>query len=53
MTRPLLQGDTVYFASTNGRMYAVDAKTGAPRGGAWSQGGKEGIEVGEVVTPQQ
>lgn len=32
-TTPLIMGNTVYFASSTGKIYAVDAKTGAARGG--------------------
>jgi outer membrane protein assembly factor BamB len=49
VTRPLVVGDTVYFAASNGRFYAVDVKTGGARGGVWNQGGKEGLEVGDLV----
>lgn len=49
LTTPLVIGDTIYFVGTSGRLYAVDANTGASKGGIWKQGGSEGIEVGDLV----
>lgn len=49
LTPPHILGDTVYFAGTNGRLYAVDPKTGASKGGIWKQGNTEGIEIGDLV----
>ncbi len=35
---PIVVGDTVYFGGGNGRIYALNAKTGDPPVGTWQQG---------------
>jgi eukaryotic-like serine/threonine-protein kinase len=42
--------DTILFGGSNSRLYALDAKTGTPRPGAWSTGGRPGLEVGDFIT---
>lgn len=45
-SQPAAVGDVVYFGSENGRLYALNVRTGESTGGTWSRGGRAGIEVG-------
>ena len=47
-TNLVLAHDTVYFGGGNGRLYAIDPKTGTSRGSVWRQGGVDGIPYGEI-----
>ncbi|MCS6775487.1 MAG: PQQ-binding-like beta-propeller repeat protein [Chloroherpetonaceae bacterium] len=48
-TTPIVLNNTVYFASSNGRLYAVDARTGASIGGIWKRDNVEGLPIGDLI----
>lgn len=50
-TSPVVVGDTVYFGGGNGRIFAVNSKTGDPLSGPYRNGLNLGVEIaGNIAT---
>ncbi len=49
-TNIVAYNDMLLFGGSNGRLYVLDAKTGAPKGAPWVSKGFAGLEVGDFIT---
>lgn len=49
-TNIVAYNDLIIFGGSNGRLYALDAKTGKAQGAPWASKGTAGIEVGDFIT---
>ncbi len=49
-TNIVAYNDLLLFGGSNGRLYALNAKTGKAQGAPWASKGAAGIEVGDFIT---